>query len=80
MKAIETNGMIENERRLLLDDPLPILASNRVRVIVLMEEEHEVEEQAWQRSAAANPAFAFLQEPQEDIYTPEDGKPFHDEG
>jgi hypothetical protein len=28
--------------------------------------------------AAKNPAFDFLKEPEEDIYTPADGKPFDD--
>jgi hypothetical protein len=28
----------------------------------------------------SNPAFHFLKDPAEDIYTLTDGKPFHDEG
>jgi len=79
MKAIEAHGVIKSERQILLDDPLPTLASRRVRVILLMEEEVEVGEQAWLRSVAANPAFAFLHDPQEDVYTLEDGRPFNDQ-
>lgn len=41
-------------------------------------EGEEWEEQNWLRLASHNPAFAFLHEPSEDIYTLEDGEPFHD--
>lgn len=33
---------------------------------------------AWWRAAAASDAFAFLADPAEDIYTPEDGEPLRD--
>lgn len=36
------------------------------------------EEMEWLRAAAANPAFDFLREPEEDIYTLADGQPFDD--
>jgi hypothetical protein len=29
----------------------------------------------WERAIATNPSFAFLNDPEEDIYTLEDGKP-----
>ena len=41
--------------------------------------EEEIDEKEWLRGANANPAFDFLKEPEEDIYTAEDGRPFHDE-
>ena len=34
----------------------------------------------WAKAAAASPAFDFLKDAAEDIYTFADGKPFHDEG
>jgi len=37
------------------------------------------QEEEWLRAAAANPAFDFLREPQEDIYTLADGRPFNDQ-
>ena len=37
----------------------------------------DIGESEWLRFAASNPAFDFLKEPQEDIYSPNDGKPFH---
>lgn len=37
----------------------------------------ELTEQQWLRAAVTNPAFDFLHDPAEDIYTPSDGKPCH---
>ncbi len=41
--------------------------------------EEEIDEKEWIRIANANPAFDFLKEPEEDIYTSEDGRPFHED-
>jgi hypothetical protein len=80
MKAIEMTGTIDTQRQLHLDEPLPPGGPSRVRVIIFMDEEDELSEQEWLRAAAVNPAFHFLQDPAEDIYTLEDGKPFDDKG
>lgn len=80
MKAIEMTGMIDAQCRLHLDEPLPPGGPRCVRIIILMPEETEISEQEWLRAAAVNPAFDFLQDPAEDIYTLEDGKPFDDKG
>ncbi len=82
VRAIETTGVIDEENRLRLDKPLPIVKPSRVRVIVLFPEEYEEEssESEWLYAAAANPAFDFLKEPREDIYTLSDGRPFDDQG
>ena len=85
MKTLETMATIDNAQRLVLDQPLPLADASRVRVIVLMPEEaeevenSEIDEQSWLRAAAASPSFAFLAEPEEDIYTLQDGRPFRDE-
>ncbi len=78
MKAIEVAGTIDSERQLHLDRPLPIEGPSRVRVIILIPEEDN--EQEWLGLAAKNPAFEFLKEPEEDVYTLGDGKPFDDQG
>jgi len=44
------------------------------------EEFEEFSETEWLHAAATNPAFDFLKEPEEDIYTLEDGRPFDDKG
>ncbi len=78
-KAVETTGTIDAEQRLVLDEPLPVVGPTRVRVIIFLPEDSEVDEKDWLRAASANPAFDFLKEPEEDIYTLEDGRPFYDQ-
>ena len=39
----------------------------------------EWNETQWSQAAASNPALDFLKDPEEDIYSPTDGKPFHDQ-
>ena len=80
MKAIETTGTIDEQRQLHLDELLPIVGPSRVRVILLFPEQADIDEREWLRAAATNPAFDFLKNPTEDIYTLTDGKPFYDEG
>jgi len=79
MKAIEVMGTVDKKSQLHIDEPLPIVGPNRVRVVVLFYEEMDKEEREWLRAAAANPAFEFLKDQTEDIYKLTDGKPFHDE-
>ena len=80
MKAIETTATVDEQHQLRLDGPLPIAGPTRVRVIILVPEETGIDEREWLRAAAANPVFDFLKDPEEDIYTLADGKPFHDQG
>lgn len=79
-RAIELGGTIDDQKRLQLDEPLPVSAAGRVRVIVLIPEDDDVEEREWLRAAVSNPVFDPLREPEEDVYTPEDGRPFDSKG
>ena len=79
MNAVETTGTVDEQSQLHLDTPLPIQGPANVRVIVLYPAgPEEWDEPDWLRSAAGNPVFDFLKEPEEDVYTPADGKPFND--
>lgn len=80
LKALDVVGTIDEQRQLHLDEPLPIVGPSRVRVIILIPEESDMDEKEWLQAAVSNPAFDFLKEPEEDIYTLADGKPFHDQG
>jgi hypothetical protein len=80
MNAIETTGIVDEQRQLRLDRPLPITGPSRVRILILVPEPGDLEEEAWLKAAATNPAFDFLKEETEDIYRQTDGKPFHDQG
>ncbi len=78
LSAIETMGTVDAERRLQLDDVLPVAGPKRVRVIVLYPLDN-TDETEWLRAAASNPAFTDLAAPEEDIYSVTDGIPFDDE-
>ena len=78
VKAIEVTGEIDGDGKLHLDEALPVIGPNRVRVILLLENSDDISEQEWLRAEAGNSAFDFLKGPQEDGYTLADGKPFND--
>ena len=79
-KAIEMTGTVDKEHQLHLDGSVPLAGPSRVRVIILVPEEADIDESEWLRAAATNPAFDFLKDPEEDIYSRTDGEPFRDEG
>lgn len=78
-KAIETTATINTRGQLILDEPLPVAGPTRVRIIVLLPEEADIDEKEWLRTASANLAFDFLKAQEEDIYSLADGRPFHDQ-
>lgn len=79
LTAIEITGSIDEHHQLHLDLPLTLTGPMRVKVIVLYPLAEEISEVEWLHAAARNPAFAYLSEPEENIYTPADGKPFNDQ-
>ena len=78
LQAIELIGTIDEKGQLHLDAPISAVGQGRVRVILLLEEA-EIGEHEWLKAAADNPAFDFLKDPDEDIYTMDDGHPFNDQ-
>ncbi|MEC4985381.1 MAG: hypothetical protein SAJ37_06985 [Oscillatoria sp. PMC 1068.18] len=44
MKAIETNATLTENGQLILDQPLSLAYPNRVRVIILVSEEEEIDD------------------------------------
>lgn len=78
MKAIEINSKTDKTGRLKIDYKLDKSESN-VRVLILINDditEHD-EENLWLDSISTNPAFDFLSDPSEDIYSLKDGEPFN---
>ena len=75
-RAIELTGTVDEQHRLVLDNALAIAGPKRVRVIVLYPHDDETDDDEWLYAAAHNPAFDFLKDPAEDIYSLRDGKPF----
>ena len=78
LQAVELIGTIDEKGQLHLDEPISAVGQGRVRVI-LIPEEAEIGENEWLKAAASNPAFDFLEDLGEDIYTLDDGQPFNDQ-
>jgi hypothetical protein len=84
MTAIEMTGTVDENHQLQLDGVLPIAGPKRVRVIVLSplienaDEQSEWSEMEWLKASLSNAAFEYLRDPEEDIYTIKDGKPFYE--
>jgi len=79
LSAIEVTGTVDEHHKLHLDQALPISGPKQVRVIVLFPADDDLDEAEWRQAAVSNPAFRFLHETGEDIYSVEDGNPFHDQ-
>ena len=79
MKSIEINTKTDKEGHLKINYPLN-KKDKKVRVIILLDEQNDDidEEKKWLNSIQSNPAFDFLKEPSENIYTLSDGEPFNE--
>jgi hypothetical protein len=79
MKAIEISSKTDKSGRLKIDYKLD-KAERKVRVIILFDDDNaeEDEERLWMYSVSNNPAFEFLQDPEEDVYSINDGEPLND--
>jgi len=75
LTAIETTGTIERNGKIVVDETFSVSAPTSVRVIVLFPESEDLNESEWLQAASKNEAFDFLNSPEEDIYSLEDGKP-----
>jgi hypothetical protein len=79
MRAIEINSKTDQSGRLKLDCQIGKSEKN-VRILILLEEDTypQEEEKLWMDSVTKNPAFNFLNEPEEDVYSLKDGEPMND--
>ena len=79
MKAIEISTKTDKHGYLKINYLLNNSDSN-VRVIILVDETIDIvdEEKLWMRSISSNPAFDYLKESSENIYSLTDGEPFND--
>ncbi len=75
MKAIETTGTINKAGFLKLDKPFKTATPQKVKVIILFGDD-DTEESIWLSAIATNPAFDFLKEKEEDIYSITDCKTY----
>ena len=79
MKAIEINSKTDKTGHLKINYKLDKSESN-VRILILLDEDssEQEEEKLWMNSISKNPAFDFLNDSEEDIYSLKDGEPFND--
>ena len=73
-KSYEVAGIIDKDHHLIINEELPVNGPKKVKVIVLVESDVDAEEMDFLRAAQAGGAFDFWNDPEEDIYTMEDGK------
>ena len=76
MKAIETTGNIDKPGLLILDKKIDVDKKKQLKVIILINEDDEISESSWLTGLSSNPAFDFLKEDNENIYSLVDGKSF----
>ncbi len=78
MKAIEIRSKTDDKGQLKIDYQLD-RSDSHVRVLILLDEDtEEDEEKLWIDAISKNPAFEFLHDSSEDIYSLHDGEPFND--
>ena len=77
MKAIEITGRVNEQGKVELDQPLTTAKSTRFRGILLFPELEDAQE--WSLPDLKASVIDFLDDPEEDIYTLEDGKPINHE-
>ncbi|NDJ15942.1 hypothetical protein [Myxacorys almedinensis] len=79
MRAIEITGSVDEEGFVQLDQPLAEAKLTRFRGILLFPEVDNSQDQEWSLSAIQASTGDLLDDPEEDIYTLEDGEPLDDE-
>ncbi|MBP6828993.1 MAG: hypothetical protein KA165_20660 [Saprospiraceae bacterium] len=75
MQALEVTGKIDKDGFLKIEKPLAI-KNRSVKIIILLPDDDMLGDPLWLHGLSANPTFDFLNEPEEYIYTPLDGKVF----
>lgn len=78
MKAIELKAKTDDSGNLKLDIPLE-RKNRQVKILILFKEDDELldDENLWLYSNSNNPSLYFLNEPEEDIYSLNDGEPIN---
>ncbi|HEX5151246.1 MAG TPA: hypothetical protein VFW07_07345 [Parafilimonas sp.] len=77
MKAEEVFATVD-EKGILHADKLLNFKNQKVKLIVLAQDD-DISDKEWMKFLASNPAFDFLKNEAEDIYTIHDGKPYNSE-
>ena len=75
--AIRTTSRVSKSGGITLTE-LPLEADTLVEIIIIpgLQAGDEISEEEWMRAAARNPVFADWADPEEDIYSLDEGVPF----
>lgn len=74
-KSYEISGTIDKDHHLVVSEELPVMGPKKVKVIVLVEDDDDMEKgEDFLRAAQAGGSFDFWNNSEEDIYTQKDGK------
>jgi hypothetical protein len=65
-------------RHIVLDEPYALPKNAALKVTLITAPAEPDSEETWLGAAATSDAFAFLNDPAEDIYSLADGRPFRD--
>jgi len=79
MKAIEISSKTDKRGHLKIDYKLD-KSEKYVRVLILFDDDNseQEDETLWMNSISKNPAFDFLNDSSENIYSLKDGEPLND--
>jgi len=79
MRAIEINSKTDGKGLLRLNYNLN-KSNSRVRILILLDDDiqNSDEELLWMQSVSSNPAFDFLKDSAENVYSITDGEPIDD--
>jgi len=77
-KIFRTTGRINKSKGLILAEPMPLEEGMSVDVMIIptAPDDGDISEAEWLSAAARNPVFADWNDPEEDIYSPDEGVPF----
>jgi hypothetical protein len=76
--TIEKDGTVRLPKKLKLSGPRRAILTILDEKLPVVDVDDELNETEWLKASMSNPAFDYLRDPEEDIYTIRDGKPFYE--
>ena len=77
MKTIETTGTLSKRGVIKLDDHVNLKYKRKIKLIISLEEDNEIDEKEWIKPVFENPAFDILNYEIENTYTVNNSKMYY---
>jgi hypothetical protein len=77
MKTIETTGTLSKRGVIKLDDQVNLKYKRKVKLIISLDEDNEIDEKEWIKPVYGNPAFDILNYEIENTYTVNNSKAYY---